>query len=450
MVIIESQKELLTTEIKATEKKLNRTRKKLVRAEKSLKKAAKASDQLRIKKYYLTIEGRKARVEKLNKKLLNLKTHQENNTIPTVIFGGRSLWKKVCLGQATREEWRNARQNRLYSRGDKAKNGNLNLRIIYSDGEFYLLSGISHLVKPGQQAPRITGKLWIPPKHRLKIWDLLLSEAAYTIELIKGKDSKYRAHITFEPEKPDIITSAHNGYLGIDTNPDGLAIAGVNKNGQVEPWPESFTVPYPEALHKFKGEFQVITHLNGFLYIKIPELAYSRSHRRTYLTGVLAKVAVDIAKSLNKPIALEKLNFSKDRLDANKKFNRMAANFPYQKIVEAIIWRALKEGVVTKQIWPAYTSTIGYWKYKQKYGVTTHHAAAYVIARRALGLKERITKELNQKVNSLPMEGKGMTELFFNQLDEKLKLHSDLPPYEQTSSNSVWRDLKKLAYASPV
>jgi len=78
---------------------------------------------------------------------------------------------------------------------------------------------------------------------------------------------------------------------------------------------------------------QVTIHPNGFLYIKIPELAYSRGYRRTYLIGVLARVVVDIAKVLGKPLAGEKLDFSKNRLDTNKKFNRMAANFPFKKMI---------------------------------------------------------------------------------------------------------------------
>ncbi|WP_242868840.1 IS200/IS605 family accessory protein TnpB-related protein, partial [Desulfotomaculum copahuensis] len=82
--------------------------------------------------------------------------------------------------------------------------------------------------------------------------------------------------------------------------------------------------------------------------------------RRTYLIGVLARVVVDIAKTLGKPLAVEKLDFGKDRLDTNKRFNRMAANFPYKKMIETVMRKAFKEGVGVKQVWPAHTSTIGY------------------------------------------------------------------------------------------
>ena len=457
--IIDSQKELLPVEIRETEQKLKRTEKKLVHTEKKL---AKATDSAKTEKLRLTISGRCQRVKKLSGKLATLESHQEAGTIPTVIFGGRTLWRKVTKGRATREEWRNARRNRLYSRGDKTKQGNPQLRLAYQDGEFGLSVTLSHLAESGRRAPRITGKLWLPSKYQLKIWEILLSGAPYTIELIK-KDNRYRAYITFDLEQPALVTSLRNGYLGVDTNPDGIALASIDYFGQPEPWPKGFAISRPEALHKFDGEFQVTVHPNGFLYIKIPELAYSRGHRRAYLIGVLAQAVVNIAEQLGKPIALEKLNFGKGRLDTGKKFNRMAANFPHAKLIEAVIRRAYKQGVGIKPVSAVHTSTIGRWKYEQRYGVTTHQAAALVIARRAVGFRERVTREIKQRVaainaakskaESLPGEGTGTArkvKQLFDRLDKKLPAHNDLERWQQQSFNSVWRDLKLLSRLSPV
>jgi len=470
--VIESQKELLKLETEETETKLARAKKKLSWAEKDLDKAVKASDTVRIEKAKRSRYGRRARVKKLTGKLNELQAHQDSGTIPTVVFGGRSLWKRVCKGRATCEEWRQARQNRLYSRGDETKEGNPNIKVSWRNGEFTLSVTISHLsVQKGMdskgrpvmtRAPKVKGKLWLPEKRRQKVLELLLSGAPYTVEMIKGRDSRYRAHITFPITAPILAINSNRGYLGMDTNPNGVALANVGYTGQPEPWPAGFDVPYPKALHKFAGEFQVTVHPNGFLYLKVPELAYSRSFRRTYLTGVLAKVVVDIAKALGKPIAAENLDFGKDRLDTNKKFNRMASNFPFKKIVEAVTRRAIKESVGVKPVWPAHTSTIGYWKYMRRYGIIIHHAAALVIARRAIGFQERVTKELRQKIqavreklaqkaNSLPGEGKGMTpkvKRLFNRLDDKISVHNGLTRFKQESFYSVWRDLKQLALSS--
>jgi len=470
--VIESQKELLMQEIQETEKKLARAKKKLGWAENDKERAIKTGDAAKIEKAKQTVHGRKARVKKVTGKLAELQTHQDNGTIPKVVFGSRFLWKKVCKGKVTNEEWRQARQDRLYARGDESKGGNPNIKLGYKDGEFTLSVAISHLAEEGKvdkngvqhmkPAPRVEGKLWLPEKYRLKVRELLISGASYTVELIKGKDGRYRAHVTFTVEIPDLLTNPNHGYLGIDTNPDGVALANVGYTGQPETWPDGFAVPYPKALNKFAGEFQVTIHPNGFLYIKAPELQYSRGYRRTYLIGVLAKVVVDIAKGLGKPLAVENLDFGKDRLDTNKRFNRMASNFPFKKIIEAVIRKAIKEGVGIKPIWQAHTSTIDYYKYMERYGITVHHAAALAIARRAIGFKERITKELkqkvqaikeklNQKASSLPGEGKGMTrrvKQLFVQLDGKVPVHNGLTRFKQESLTSAWHDLKKLALSN--
>ncbi len=172
-------------------------------------------------------------------------------------------------------------------------------------------------------------------------------------------------------------------------------------------------------------------------------------------------MAVDIGVFLGKPIALENLDFGKDRLDTNKKFNRMASNFPFARMVEAVCRRAVKEGVGFKLTPPRHTSTIGYWKYMKRYAVPVHCAAALVIGRRAMGYKEKVTKELKhlvaqikqnltQKANSLPREGRGMTRrvgAILKRLDEKIPLHNGLSPKQQIRFYSVWHDFKELALA---
>lgn len=470
--IIDSQNELLPQEIKETQIKLGRAKKKLALAEKDLEAAKRANNPEALARSKRMVRGRRMRVVRLSRKLETLLAHEAAGTIPKVVFGGRALWRKVCRHQATNEEWKAARRNHLYARGDQSKDGNPTIRVSYPGEGFQLAVTISHLSEETgidrlgrpimQPAPQVTGKLWIPDKHRLRVVELLLSGAKYTVELIKGVDCRYRAHISFSVDEPSVSTNPNLGYLGMDCNPDGVALANVSYTGQPEPWPEGFTVPYPKALHKFAGEFMTIIQTNGFIYIKIPELGYSRGFRRTYLLGVLAAVVVGIAKDLGKPLAVENLDFGKDRLDTNKRFNRMAANFPFDKTIKAVTRRAFKEGVGIKPVWPAHTSTIGCWKYMRRYGILVHHAAAMVIARRAIGFRERITKDIRQevslfkealarKVYSQPVEGRGMTRkarFRFKRLDEKLGRHNGLTPFVQTGFHSVWHDLKRVTLSS--
>ncbi|NYE58773.1 IS200/IS605 family element transposase accessory protein TnpB [Carboxydothermus ferrireducens] len=468
--LLDSQKELLELEIGETENKLSRARKKLGIAMRKLAKAEEKGNAPDIvEKLHLAVKGRNNRVVTLEKKLAELESHRENGTIPKVVFGGRKLWKKVCKGRATQEEWRASRKNRLYSRGDETKGGNPNIKVTYREGEFYLAVTISHLSeKVGEdalgrpkmsRAPRVEGRLWLPEKYRdlVRMW--LAMKLPYTVELIRTLEGRYIVYMAFDlggVREPNFT----KGCLAMDTNPDGVALCNVNASGQPEPWPEDFNIPYPGNLGKYEGEFQVITYPNGFLYIRVHDLAYACSFRRDYLIGVLARVITDVAFFLGKPIVLEDLDFGKDGLDTNKKFNRMASNFPFAKMVEAVCRKAVKEGVPLKLVPARHTSTIGYWKYTKRYAVPVHCAAALVIGRRAMDFKERVTKELKQVVVQIkqnltckvkpytPREGRGMTRgvrACLRRLEGKLLQHNGLVPWQQEAYYSVWHDLKKLA-----
>jgi IS605 OrfB family transposase len=468
--VLDSQKELLELEIEETKNKLRRTRKKLGIAMRKLAKAEeKGATPEDIEKLHLAVKGRNNRVASLEKKMAELEVHQENGTIPKVVFGGRKLWEKVCKGRATLDEWRASRKNRLYSRGDETKGGNPNIKVSFDGQEFRLAVSISHLSRQTgtdklgrpkmSKAPRVEGRLWLPEKHRdlVRIW--LAMKLPYTVELVRTPEDRYIAHLTFDlggVREPDFA----KGCLALDTNPDGIALCNVGAFGQPEPWPEDFKIPCPGNLGKYEGEFQVITYPNGFLYIRIPDLAYACGFRRDYLIGVLAKAVIDIAFFLGKSIALEGLNFNKGRLDTNKKFNRMASNFPFARMVEAVCRRAVKEGVPFKLVSARHTSTIGYWKYTKRYAIPLHCAAALVIGRRSMGFKERVTKELKQIATQIkqsltldvnpgtPREGRGMTRRVracLRRLEEKLLLHNGLTRWQQEVYYSVWHDLKELA-----
>ncbi|PTQ52737.1 MAG: Mobile element protein [Hydrogenibacillus schlegelii] len=170
---------------------------------------------------------------------------------------------------------------------------------------------------------------------------------------------------------------------------------------------------------------------------------------------------MDVAKALGKPLAMETLSFDQGRLDRGKTFNRMAAQFPYAMVLQALMRRAVKENVGYKPVPPQHTSTIGRLKYEKKYGVPVHGAAALVIGRRAMGFRERITREVRDFVlrvkerrkptgNLLPREGTGMTrkvEAALQALETKLHRHNGLARRQQESFFSCWRDLKTLALA---
>ena len=66
--------------------------------------------------------------------------------------------------------------------------------------------------------------------------------------------------------------------------------------------------------------------------------------------------------------------------------------------------KCVEYGIAYKKVNPAYTSVIGKVKYKEMYGITTHEAAAFAIARRGLGFNEKVSvrnceaKRVKQKI----------------------------------------------------
>ena len=57
-----------------------------------------------------------------------------SKTFPPVTFGTKEMFHRRCKGLITKQEWNDRRNNRYYSRGDKSKGGNPNLRVVFKDG----------------------------------------------------------------------------------------------------------------------------------------------------------------------------------------------------------------------------------------------------------------------------------------------------------------------------
>ena len=54
------------------------------------------------------------------------------------LVGTKEMFIKRCKGLISKEQWQEYRSNRVYSRGDKTKKGNPNLRIISKDNRTFL------------------------------------------------------------------------------------------------------------------------------------------------------------------------------------------------------------------------------------------------------------------------------------------------------------------------
>ena len=77
----------------------------------------------------------------------------------------------------------------------------------------------------------------------------------------------------------------------------------------------------------------------------------------------------------------------------------MLSEFSYRKIIEKLYSRAYKMKIGINEVNPAYTSVIGRLKYANRKGISVHKAASYVIARRGMGYRERLSKRKYGNIN---------------------------------------------------
>jgi len=164
-------------------------------------------------------------------------------------------------------------------------------------------------------------------------------------------------------QAPEMISREDNGAIGIDLNADHIAYVETDRFGncigrKTLPW-----VSYGKTKDQLKA-----------------------------ITGDLCKEIVDRAIETKKPLVIERLDFRKKKLslveNGNGKFARLLSSFAYGQFFTFIMSRAFKHGIAVHQVNPAFTSVIGRVNYAQRYGLSTHLAAALCIARRHQKLSE--------------------------------------------------------------
>ncbi|WP_246589566.1 transposase [Desertibacillus haloalkaliphilus] len=191
--IITSQKELLPSRIEDAEAKLKKLEKKFHLYQTGRRKPKRTDLET-------ALIGLGQRKEKLERKLYELNDHQERGTIPPVIFGGKKNFIARRKGLLSKQAWKDLRTNHLYARGDKAKKGNLNIRLLHHDDRFFLEIA-NPLLTPEDKtkAPRIkvevTGLINI--LKRLSMWLSLMIRRKGHFNRTRWKLSVRMAIISF-------------------------------------------------------------------------------------------------------------------------------------------------------------------------------------------------------------------------------------------------------------
>jgi len=373
--VLASQRERLPAQIKNLTRRIKRT-------EKRLKRALDRQRGPKIER----VQAMRRRLDRLTAKRDELQACVDHHTVPPALFGGRKLWRKVQRRlPGSREAWRARRTGQFYSRGSKNYKGNPHCRVTVGEDDVLWLS---IRVPDGfiQRGNRVTTRaLWLtfgirysrPYKALLRnaAVDGAAKKVSYDVRLLRLSPGQYRAYVTInEPV-------AHREYAvwepipawcarvgGIDINLDHLAVVMADQQGQFRAW-QNFRFPNLGELPRNKSLWQI---------------------------GNIARDAILWIKSHGgQAIVIEDLNIS--HKGGSARFNRRTVPFAYRQLAQALVRRALREGLAVKLVNPAYTSWIGQLKYANQYGTGVHVAAAYVIARRGLELQERIPKKLLAK-----------------------------------------------------
>ncbi|NHC41560.1 hypothetical protein G6549_16505 [Bacillus sp. MM2020_1] len=348
---ISSQKKLLPMYVEQYKSAIQKIEEQIEKIQKSTK--SNKSDLILYKQ---------SRIQKLTKKMNYYHYHIENGSVPKVVDGTKKRLTLLNKHKITKQEWIDSRTNALFSRGEASKGGNENIKLRYAEErsvEMKILNPLS-----SKKNDRLCFEVQFSEKHIMTILSYLSSEQAYSVRILR-ENGKYYVHLTFNQG----ITSSNdfsNGCAGIDINPDNLAVTIVHPNGNF-----------------CKSKVFWMNDLNSV-----------RANKRNGMIGTTVASVIEWVKSNGiEIIAIEDLYFKND-LSKNTKFNRMSSNFVYRKIITTLISKCVKEEISLAQVPAYYSSLIGRVKYQKTYGLSIHQSAALVLARRAMGYKEKIPHQM--------------------------------------------------------
>jgi IS605 OrfB family transposase len=377
--VIDSQRALLPRRLAEVNAKIRQTARKLARVKDPLRR-----------------RGIIARLEKLESRRDELSAHLAQGTIPKVIFGQRRNFVRRHKKRISHAEWQRLRAKAFYSRGEKHKQGNLHTRLRYeaSTSSFYLRVGFP---RAGKRCRYEWFPLQVPRKKEYR--DLLVvasqGQEAYSVEVL-WRDGHYYAHVTLEEKTTgDVVwqpqADSSTMIAGIDLNLEHVDVTMSDGQGQ------------------YRGSRVYDCGL----------LEHARRDKRDWVIGNLARdIVADLVVQEVEVLVLEKLDI-KQTHDTHARYNRRTVNFTYRRLHEALVRAAMRAGLQVKLAHPAYSSVIERLKYAQSYGISNHQAAAYVLARRGLGLRERLPRSLVQVLPTLVEELDELLPVLSSQQQER-------------------------------
>lgn len=334
----------------------------------------------------LTLQRKKAvaRLAKVKHRIAGVTARLKAN-VPGIGFGSRKLFRKQFNlkenGYASHDEWRAdwraARDHQIHFLGSRDEAGGcqqctlslgegdtFNLRIRIPDTQ--LRAGEDkYLVVTGLKFPYQGTELRAAlARNQALSWTL-------------HRDARgWRALVSFSrPLAPVVTLAAKYGALGVDFNEDHLAVTEVDAHGNL--------------VHTWRFNFRA------------KKDATSGQRKHLLLTALHEVLKLALEKKL--PIVAEELDFQRKKKDMSAMSavrSRKLSSLAYSQYGQLLHSKCARMGVELIRVNPAYTSVQGRVKYAANRGMSVHSAAAGVIARRGMGLKERLPQLGEFKVPS--------------------------------------------------
>lgn len=330
--------------------------------------------------FQFSLHHKKRRLHSLSLKQERYKNEQKQGKV-SLCFGSRKLFNAQFNleknGYATHAEWKAdwqaSRINQFYVLGSKDETTgcqgcviterevgfNLRLRLpdAHVSGDKYVSIDLD--LAYGSEAVRQAMK----------------NKQAISYRFMRDEKG-WRVFISTEAIEKTMTTSTALGAIGVDINEHHLAVTETDRFG------------------------------NPINSLSIPLSTYGKSSDQSKaIVGDAVKMLMDFVHGKQKPIVLELLDFrtKKANLEGQSaKRARQLSSFAYHQILSVIKARCFDSAIECIDVNPAYTSVIGKCKFMNRYGLSSHQAAACSIARRGLHLSE-LPNRHDSLASSLPV-----------------------------------------------
>lgn len=203
----------------------------------------------------------------------------------------------------------------------------------------------------------VTGVIRGSPNHIDRVKNALNSEAwrVGVAELVYKHD-EWRLHTTITHKHHTVgVAEDADTVVGVDINEDCVALAAMNRTGDVL---DSVVIEYPDikrVRHEFFTKRKRLQKAGQTAFENVV-----RTEERDFVHDQLHKVSRDVTRWVsqftNPLIIFEDLKDMRDSIDYGTRMNRRLHSLPFAALRDMVTYKAAWEGIPSDDVDPEYTS----------------------------------------------------------------------------------------------